>query len=168
LRKNGAVVPHATCGRLVTNGSKHGQAGRTDCKWLRQLSTGAAGAGRIAGLALLSIAAPIVILPLLATKATALGNTPAYTLLHLFNNADGADGAGLQGGLIRDELGNLYGATVAGGNGDECVGPGCGVVFKLDPSGNETVLCNFQGGADGAYPYAGLVPWPRSSLPACR
>jgi uncharacterized repeat protein (TIGR03803 family) len=32
------------------------------------------------------------------------------------------------------------------------------VVFKLDPSGNETVLYNFTGGADGGAPfYAGVV-----------
>jgi uncharacterized repeat protein (TIGR03803 family) len=32
-----------------------------------------------------------------------------------------------------------------------------GTVFKLDPSGNETVLHDFTGGADGAAPAAGLV-----------
>jgi hypothetical protein len=31
---------------------------------------------------------------------------------------------------------------------------GCGVVFKLDPAGNETVLHTFTGGADGAFPGA--------------
>jgi uncharacterized repeat protein (TIGR03803 family) len=34
---------------------------------------------------------------------------------------------------------------------------GCGVVFKLDTTGTETVLYSFTGGADGASPEAGLV-----------
>jgi hypothetical protein len=30
--------------------------------------------------------------------------------------------------------------------------PGCGVVFKMDAAGAETVLHSFTGRADGAYP----------------
>jgi uncharacterized repeat protein (TIGR03803 family) len=57
-------------------------------------------------------------------------------------------------GLIRDASGNLYGATIYGGSGSCNNGflPGCGIVFKVDPSGNETVLYNFAGGTDGQYP----------------
>ena len=57
-------------------------------------------------------------------------------------------------GLIRDSSGNLYGATVYGGSGSCNNGflPGCGTVFKVDASGNETVLYNFTGGTDGRYP----------------
>ena len=50
------------------------------------------------------------------------------------------------GGLIRDSAGNLYGTTNGGGASD------AGVVFKVDTSGNETVLYSFTGGADGAIP----------------
>jgi uncharacterized repeat protein (TIGR03803 family) len=32
-----------------------------------------------------------------------------------------------------------------------------GTVFKLDATGNETVLYSFTGGADGAYPRSGLI-----------
>jgi uncharacterized repeat protein (TIGR03803 family) len=32
-----------------------------------------------------------------------------------------------------------------------------GVVFKIDPSSNETVLYNFTGGADGGFPLGGLI-----------
>ncbi len=70
-------------------------------------------------------------------------------ILHTFTG--GSDGAFLFAGLVRDKQGNLYGTTYAGGN------PGDGVVFKLDPSGNETILHTFTGGADGASPIAGLV-----------
>jgi uncharacterized repeat protein (TIGR03803 family) len=55
--------------------------------------------------------------------------------------------------LIRDSKGNLYGTTTYGG-ASSC---GCGLVFKLSPAGEETVLYTFQGGEDGAYPYAGLA-----------
>jgi uncharacterized repeat protein (TIGR03803 family) len=72
-----------------------------------------------------------------------------FKLLHSFTG--GADGGKPFAGLIRDAAGNLYGTTTAGG------ASGNGVVFKLSPVGTETVLYNFTGGADGAYPTAGLV-----------
>jgi uncharacterized repeat protein (TIGR03803 family) len=53
--------------------------------------------------------------------------------------------------LVRDAAGNFYGVTADGGSSDY------GVVFKLDPAGNETVLHAFTGGTDGTYPYGALV-----------
>ena len=38
-----------------------------------------------------------------------------------------------------------------------CVGGGCGVVYKLDHEGKETVLYTFTGFADGDYPIGGLI-----------
>jgi uncharacterized repeat protein (TIGR03803 family) len=37
-------------------------------------------------------------------------------------------------------------------------------VFKIDPSGNETVLHSFTGGADGGNPYAGVIFGPAGKL----
>lgn len=70
-----------------------------------------------------------------------------------------ADGAEPLGPLVRDASGNLYGTTLYGGATENCDGQhgGCGVIFKLDPSGNETVLYSFTGGSDGAYPGGGLT-----------
>ena len=68
--------------------------------------------------------------------------------LHILGGADGSD---LRGDLIRDGAGNLYGTAFFGG------ALGSGVVFKVDVSGNETVLYNFSGGTDGANPQSGLV-----------
>jgi uncharacterized repeat protein (TIGR03803 family) len=60
-------------------------------------------------------------------------------------------------GLVRDAAGNLYGTTVFGGSHRNCNGDACGVVFKLDQSGMETVLHSFTGGVDGASPASGLA-----------
>jgi len=79
------------------------------------------------------------------------------TVLHSFTS--GEDGASPQAGLLRDAAGNLYGTTYYGG-GDGCSdgqGVGCGIVFKIDTHGNETVLYRFTGGGDGGAPYAGLI-----------
>ncbi len=50
-------------------------------------------------------------------------------------------------GLLLDS-GNLYGTTASGGNATACYsygGNGCGTVFKVDKSGVETLLYQFQG-----------------------
>ena len=60
------------------------------------------------------------------------------------------------GPLLMDRAGNLYGTTLLGG-ASPCNGAGCGTIFKLRPSGKETVMYSFTGGADGAFPYAGLT-----------
>ena len=69
----------------------------------------------------------------------------------LYNFALGANGCGPKAGVIRDPSGNLYGTTVLCGKTD------LGVVYKLDPTGNETVVYNFAGGTDGYAPLAGVV-----------
>jgi uncharacterized repeat protein (TIGR03803 family) len=50
--------------------------------------------------------------------------------------------------------GNLYGTTQGGGEGGTC---GCGTVFKLTPSGQETILYSFKGGDDGSVPGSALI-----------
>jgi uncharacterized repeat protein (TIGR03803 family) len=65
------------------------------------------------------------------------------------------DGAQPQAGLVMDAVGNLYGTTYAGGNNSKT-----GTVYKLTPSGIETVLysfCSQRYCTDGAQPQAGLV-----------
>lgn len=70
-----------------------------------------------------------------------------FTVLHAFTG--GADGSQPSGDLLPDTEGNLYGATHAGGD-PSCYG--CGLVFKLDQNGNETVVYNFTGAPKGAGP----------------
>ena len=69
----------------------------------------------------------------------------------LYNFTGGSDGGFPQTGVVRDSAGNLFG-TANGGTGQNL-----GVVYKVDPTGNETVLHNFTGGADGSLPFAGLT-----------
>jgi uncharacterized repeat protein (TIGR03803 family) len=72
-----------------------------------------------------------------------------FTVLHSFKG--GTDGEGPNGGVVCDTAGNLYGTTANGGAFSN------GTVFKLDTTGNETVLYSFTGGVDGAIPLAGLI-----------
>jgi uncharacterized repeat protein (TIGR03803 family) len=74
------------------------------------------------------------------------------TLYTFTGGTGGVDGASPLAGVIRDAAGNLYGTTSAGGGPNNC-----GTVFKVDPSGNETILHAFTGGADGRDPDGGLV-----------
>jgi uncharacterized repeat protein (TIGR03803 family) len=70
----------------------------------------------------------------------------------LYSFQGGADGAFPYSNLIFDSAGNLYGTTSGLGDPNDF-----GSVFKLDSSGNETVIYRFTGGADGGWPMAGLV-----------
>lgn len=64
-------------------------------------------------------------------------------------NFRGEDGAFPNGLMALD--GDLYGTTQNGGGGCK-IFPGCGTVFKMTPSGQETVLYGFKGGGDGVNP----------------
>jgi uncharacterized repeat protein (TIGR03803 family) len=81
----------------------------------------------------------------------------------LFSFAGGNDGGDPAAGLIFDKAGNVYGTTIFGGTGTACAGQhsGCGTVFKLTRNSRgewkETVIYNFQAGADGKNPYGGLT-----------
>jgi len=78
-----------------------------------------------------------------------LDTTGHETVLHSFTG--GADGQSPTGAVVLDPAGNLYGTAFSGGAG------AAGVVYKLDPAGNDTVLYSFMNGADGGYPYAGVI-----------
>jgi uncharacterized repeat protein (TIGR03803 family) len=78
-----------------------------------------------------------------------LNNAGEQTIFYSF--PAGTDGGYPTAGVIRDPSGNLYGTTGSGGTAGE------GVVYKLDTTGQETVLYSFTGGADGSYPYAGVI-----------
>ncbi len=97
---------------------------------------------------------PVLLLttPFLSAQSadlTASAPVRAYASLHIFQG--GTDGSRPVAPLLRDPSGNLFGTTSIGGNA------GWGTVFKVSASGTETVFYTFQGGNDGAQPFAGLI-----------
>src|SRR5271165_6441105 len=76
-----------------------------------------------------------------------------FKVLHTFKGTDGADPVGQ---LVRDKAGNLYGTTGAGGKGRCYNGYTCGTAFKLDKSGKQVWLHNFNL-RNGMQPLAGLL-----------
>jgi uncharacterized repeat protein (TIGR03803 family) len=103
-----------------------------------------------------------VVFKLLPQSGGGWSESVLYDFCSLSNCTDG-EGPGT-GPLVRDSSGNLYGTTYFGGAYRNCNGDACGVVFKLDAKGKETVLHSFTGGADGANPAAGLVLDSRGNL----
>jgi uncharacterized repeat protein (TIGR03803 family) len=79
--------------------------------------------------------------------------TGAESVLYSFAGPLVGDGGNPEGKLIMDSAGNLYGTTSLGGANN------FGTVFKVSPTGAETVLYSFAGGlaSDGAYPQKDLV-----------
>lgn len=75
----------------------------------------------------------------------------------LWSFGAGADGRTPKGRLLQASDGNFYGTTESGGDF------GFGAVFKLTPSGTETVLYSFASGADGQGP-EGLTQGPDGNL----
>jgi uncharacterized repeat protein (TIGR03803 family) len=70
-----------------------------------------------------------------------------------------SDGSEPSGNLVLDAEGNLYGTTESGGDlSYDCSYVGCGVVFKVDKTGKETVLHTFNSlTEDGANPFGGVI-----------
>lgn len=62
-------------------------------------------------------------------------------------------------GLV-DVGGTFYGTTTLGGNSG-CFSyqtlAGCGVVYKVTPSGRQAAIYSFRGSPDGSFPFAGLT-----------
>ena len=87
-----------------------------------------------------------------------LGPSAQETILHRFTQGPN-DGTFPEAGLVRDPAGNLYGTTFFGGN--VCrysnADGGCGTIFRISPTGKETILYNFTGGAEGANPAGRLL-----------
>jgi uncharacterized repeat protein (TIGR03803 family) len=78
------------------------------------------------------------------------------TVLYRFTGSSG-DGAAPESEVVFDHDGNMYGTSIDGGHRCEF---GCGVVYKLTPSGGgwtESVIYTFQGENDGEGPFSGLV-----------
>jgi len=104
------------------------------------------------------IATMICIVCLFCAAAVIAAPAQIFTTVVNFN---GTDGAYPYGSLIQARDGNFYGTTSQGGanSSDDCI-YGCGVVFKLTPSGTLSLLYSFcvqANCADGASPWSALV-----------
>ena len=102
----------------------------------------------------------IVIAMAAGSASLAAQDNPAFwhiTTLYAFTG--NADGAVPYGGVVLDPAGNVYGTTTYGGNGGaNCGDPqNCGVVFKINPAGHESLLHTFTGyPGDGSNPAEGV------------
>jgi uncharacterized repeat protein (TIGR03803 family) len=70
----------------------------------------------------------------------------------LYQFKGSSDGLRPKAGVTLDAAGNIYGTTQQGGG--SC---SCGTVYKLTPTGTETIIHSFTGGADGLEPWSGVV-----------
>jgi uncharacterized repeat protein (TIGR03803 family) len=136
---SGGSIPYATV-IIGANGSLYGTAA-----FGGNLSSCVEGCGTVYNLKPPATFPPTPLFP--------WSETPIYR----FSGSDGANPYG--GDILFDKAGNLYGATYLGGSAN-CPS-GCGVVYKLTPSGggwSESVLYSFTNqGGDGANPWAGVV-----------
>ena len=83
-------------------------------------------------------------------KVTAAG---VFSVVHTFT---GSDGTNPTTPFTFDSNGNLYGTAIYGGNSindPQCSPYGCGVAFKVTPSGQESTVHYFSGVVDGGFPY---------------
>lgn len=99
------------------------------------------------GLSLLSA------LSMLTTSA--VGAHAKGVTLQAFDFSGGSDGANPSAGLLAVAQNTAAGTTWAGG-GTGCGGGGCGTVYQITTTGQETLLYSFQGGSDGANPSSEL------------
>jgi uncharacterized repeat protein (TIGR03803 family) len=95
------------------------------------------------------------------TCGTVFKLTPSGMETILYSFGVSGDGYAPVAGLLLDKKGNLYGTTADGGSysreGYGCALYGCGTVFKLTPSGTETILHSFGASGDGYQLNGGLV-----------
>src|ERR1700722_8275093 len=109
---------------------------------------------------LLTFCFSIIMLNAFLTTGQAIAQTESV----LYTFGLGSDGGYPRAGLIIDKQGNFYGTSYYGGS-LSCKF-GCGGVYKLTPSGAETVLYRFSRQpsgpvlkvrVDGAYPASGVI-----------
>jgi uncharacterized repeat protein (TIGR03803 family) len=86
-------------------------------------------------------------------QGTVFEFVPGGKVKTIYSFTGGSDGGEpFDSALVRDSQGNLFGTTMFDGGMISF-----GVVFKVTPSGLETVLHTFLGGSDGAHPKGSLI-----------
>jgi hypothetical protein len=77
--------------------------------------------------------------------------TPAGVFTTPYSFTGGADGS-LPNAIVQGEDGNFYGSTLNGPESPANIFSGFGKVFKITPTGTQTILYTFTGGNDGGNP----------------
>lgn len=103
-------------------------------------------------------AKPLILALLLIPIFFAAQSASAQSFRVIYAFTGGADGAAPQGNLVQDKMGNFYGTTYGGGAHQK------GTIFKISPTGTESVLYSFIGTTDAGNPLAGLVIDPAGTL----
>jgi uncharacterized repeat protein (TIGR03803 family) len=80
----------------------------------------------------------------------------AGNLVVLYSFDGGTGGGNPEGRIIRDVNGNIHGTTYVGGS-TKCATLGCGVLYRLDSAGTETVLHTFTTKPNGVNPLNNLL-----------
>jgi uncharacterized repeat protein (TIGR03803 family) len=82
-----------------------------------------------------------------------VGAAGAESVFYSFGPMDGSDAQDPIAGVIMDSAGNLYGTGSSGGTNTT------GAVFKITPSGKESILYSFGplAGSDGNFPSDGVI-----------
>jgi uncharacterized repeat protein (TIGR03803 family) len=94
---------------------------------------------------------------LLALFLAPVMHAQTFTTLFTFTGSNGSLGTS---GLVANAAGDLFGTTAYGGDlncNPSFPPPGCGVVFKLSTSDQETVMHAFTGLSDGQQPSSTVV-----------
>jgi uncharacterized repeat protein (TIGR03803 family) len=87
-----------------------------------------------------------------------LSRSGKFARLYSFKGGT-TDGWGPEGTVVLDQSGNLYGTTTLGGSSQN------GIIWKVSPTGRETILHTFAGGAsDGCAPIDGVTPDSQGNL----
>ncbi len=112
----------------------------------------------------------VALLLTLALLAVPLAPAQSFSVVHNFTGGNGgvpyngliavgSGGGGSNNSTSHSKKGtSFYGTTSTGGAN------GYGVLFSLTPSGTETIVHNFAGGADGANPWGLLITDKASNL----
>jgi len=102
----------------------------------------------------------VCVLTIVVASLTSLNGqerSPSWTLTPVYVFQGLEDGSN-PNEVILDEAGNLYGSAQYGGEINNCGAPyGCGVIFKVDKRGHESVLYTFGASpSDGSLPLGGV------------
>ena len=98
-----------------------------------------------------AISGGVMALAIFSVVTASAQSASAQSQSVIYNFANTPDAGYPESDLVLDAAGNMYGTSLYGGV------HGRGSVYSISPTGTETILYSFTGGADGNVPVAGVV-----------